>query len=598
MPDGGEHIKVGACPYCATRRIRLRRDVRPYRPWRCRVCNKVFRNPKIVTTTSHSKARRRGYVLAKRIPWLERDSRRLRKRLRKQKLKKVLTIAAGAMGVLAVVVIAAQLRSSSEPPSPVELAVSNDRAKVLAPTPEALATVVRLLEVAAAQVDTPAATPNPDPLLLTAHQTVANTPTTASTATPIPAATASSVQALVALTTPTTTPAATLMPTPTHQTPRTRQSASAFWTPTPSPTPTPTNTATPTATPSPTPAPHPDPSQRHIELKRTMLDLVNEKREQAGVPPLVLGDNPAAQLHADESLANCTAGHWDAYGTKPYMRYSAAGGYQSNGENSLGNKYCPRPEERYALARPSEEVADAVEIWMNSPGHHRAMLDPAFKKLNIGLAWSGPNFYSYHHFEGDYVEFDALPAITSDGMLHFAGRTKNGARIEGDDDVYVAIHYDPPLKRLTRGQLAQAHCYPVGVRVASLLRPLTGGRSWPLTFSEYELSSCIDPYDIDPDAPAPTSHLDAGRIRAEAKAWSAQKEPETVSVPWITATVWKWEDMSFEVEADISEVLRVHGDGIYTLMINAQVDGKPEWIAQYSIFRGVEPPDIYQLNTN
>ena len=176
MPDGGEHIKVGACPYCATRRIRLRRDVRPYRPWRCRVCNKVFRNPKIVTTTSHSKARRRGYVLAKRIPWLERDSRRLRKRLRKQKLKKVLTIAAGAMGVLAVVVIAAQLRSSSEPPSPVELAVSNDRAKVLAPTPEALATVVRLLEVAAAQVDTPAATPNPDPLPLTAHQTVANTP--------------------------------------------------------------------------------------------------------------------------------------------------------------------------------------------------------------------------------------------------------------------------------------------------------------------------------------------------------------------------------------------------------------------------------------
>ena len=422
--------------------------------------------------------------------------------------------------------------------------------------------------------------PAPTPLPLTAHQTVANTPTSTSTATPIPAATASSVQGLVALTTPTITPAATLMPTPTHQTPRTRQSASAFWTPTPIPN------------------PNPDPSQRHIELKRDMLNLVNEKRELAGVPSLVLGDNPAAQLHADESLANCMFGHWDAYGTKPYMRYSAVGGYQNNGENSLGGRYCPRPDERYAFVKPSEEVADAVEGWINSPGHRRAMLDPAFKKLNIGLAWSGPNFYSYHHFEGDYVEFDALPAITSDGMLHFVGRTKNGARIEGDDDVYVAIHYDPPLKRLTRGQLAQAHCYPNGVRVASLRRPLTGGSSWTNESSEYKLSSCLDPYDIDPDAPAPTSYRDVDRIRAEAKAWSAQKEPETVLVPWITATVWKWEDRSFEVEANIGEVLREHGDGVYTVMINTSVDGEPEWIAQYSIFRGVEPPDVYQLNEN
>ena len=76
--------------------------------------------------------------------------------------------------------------------------------------------------------------PAPTPLPLTAHQTVANIPTPASTATPIPA----------------------------------------------------------------TPTPNPDPPQRHIEAKRTMLDLINDKRELAGVPSLVLGDNPAAQLHA------------------------------------------------------------------------------------------------------------------------------------------------------------------------------------------------------------------------------------------------------------------------------------------------------------
>ena len=422
-------------------------------------------------------------------------------------------------------------------------------------------------------------------------------PLVAQTPTPALTATSSTGQRLVALTTSADTPTATSTPTPvpattftvpppaitpTRQTPRTRQSASAFWTPTPIPSPT----------------PNPDPSQRHIELKRDMLNLVNEKREWADAPPLVLGDNPAAQLHADESLANCMFGHWDAYGTKPYMRYSAVGGYQSNGENSLGSRYCPRPEERYVLTIPEQSVAGSVEGWMKSPGHRRAMLDPAYKKLNIGLAWSDHGFFAYHHFEGDYVEFDALPAITSGGMLHFAGSLKNGASFTEGNGMYVAVHYDPPLKRLTRGQLAASHCYADGVRVASLRRPLTGGRFWTNEPSEYELSSCLDPYGIDPDAPAPTSFREVDRIRAEAKAWSAQKEPETVLVPWITATVWKWEDSSFEVEAHIGEVLQEHGDGLYTVMINASVDGEPEWIAQYSIFRGVEPPDIYQLNTN
>ena len=105
MPDGGEHIKVGACPCCASRRIRLRRDVRPYRPWRCRSCNKVFSTPKIGTTTSHSRARRRGYVLAQRIPHLERHARRAKRRLRIQKLKKALAVVAVVLGVLAVVTV-------------------------------------------------------------------------------------------------------------------------------------------------------------------------------------------------------------------------------------------------------------------------------------------------------------------------------------------------------------------------------------------------------------------------------------------------------------------------------------------------------------
>ena len=209
-----------------------------------------------------------------------------------------------------------------------------------------------------------------------------------------------------------------------------------------------------------------------------MLDLVNAKRERAGMPPVVLGDNAAAQLHAEQSLVSCTATHWDVHGTKPYMRYSLVGGYQDNAENAHGTVSCPRPSVNYKPVRLSESVVRAVEGWMNSPGHRKTMLYPTFKKLNIGLAWSRGLFYAFQHFEGDYIEFDTLPTITPDGMLHFAGRTKNGAYFVDEDDMYVGVHYDPPLQRLTRGQLIKSGCHSSGVRVASLRRPLTDGSYW------------------------------------------------------------------------------------------------------------------------
>ena len=319
------------------------------------------------------------------------------------------------------------------------------------------------------------------------------------------------------------------------------------------------------------------PSLRHIELKRAMLDLVNAERERVGVQPVVLGDNPAAQLHAEQSLTSCTAKHWGVHGTKPYMRYSLTGGYQDSAENAHGSVDCLRPGVNYAPVKPLESVIRAVEGWMNSPGHRKAMLYPTFRKLNVGLAWSGNLFYAFQHFETDHVEFDTLPTITPDGVLHFAGRTKNGAYLMDEDDMFVGVHYDPPLQPLTRGQLLKSGCYASGLRVATLRRPLTDGSRWTTHSTEYEFHPCVDPYDIDPTA----------RVRPKPK-------PRTVSVPWITASVWDCTRESFEVSADISDVLDKHGNGVYTVRINATVDGEHQWIAGYSIFRGVEAPAVYQ----
>ena len=79
-----------------------------------------------------------------------------------------------------------------------------------------------------------------------------------------------------------------------------------------------------------------------------MLDLINEARVDADASPVAMGDNRAAQVHADNALEGCFSSHWGLDGSKPYMRYVAAGGYQPNAENVSGLNVCVRAGQNYA----------------------------------------------------------------------------------------------------------------------------------------------------------------------------------------------------------------------------------------------------------
>ena len=168
-----------------------------------------------------------------------------------------------------------------------------------------------------------------------------------------------------------------------------------------------------------------------------MLELINAEREQAGLNPVEMGDNIAAQLHSESALKNCFASHWGLDGLKPYMRYSLAGGYQSNSENGHGSDYCITHSDGCAAIDPVEEVVrQAMNGWMRSPGHRRNILDKFHKKMNIGLAWDRYNFLAYQHFEGDYVEYEERPSIEN-GKLSFSGTARNGVRFGEKTDLSV-----------------------------------------------------------------------------------------------------------------------------------------------------------------
>ena len=158
-------------------------------------------------------------------------------------------------------------------------------------------------------------------------------------------------------------------------------------TPRPTPMPRPTATPRPAATAPHTPAVPPllPPGQRHYEYKAYMLESINQERTKAGVPEVTLGDNVAAQLHAENS-PRCASGHWGVDGLKPYMRYSLVGGHQSNAENGSGWDYCIEPSDGYrALGSIESQVDEAMDGWMGSPGHRRNLLNPWHRKAEHRL---------------------------------------------------------------------------------------------------------------------------------------------------------------------------------------------------------------------
>ena len=358
-------------------------------------------------------------------------------------------------------------------------------------------------------------------------------------------------------------------------------------------TPKPAATRRPTDTPQPVAALSPD--LRHIEEKRYMLEMINAERRKAGVSPVVLGDNVAAQLHAESSLENCFSGHWGVDGLKPYMRYSLAGGYQSNGENGSGLDYCIRAADRYRpIASMDQEIREAIQSWMDSPGHRRNILDPQHKRVNIGLAWDRYNTAMYQHFEGGYVEYDRPPMI-SDGILALSGQTKNGVQFRQKRDLGLQIYHDPPPSALTRGQLARTYCYDNGRLVASLREPLTGGYRWTTHEFTTTYDPCPSPYDVAAATPAPRSSAEAHRAWQQAYNSSQSRQSQSITVPWVTAKEWQARDASFAVRADISKILSRYGHGVYTVMLWGDIDGARAVISEYSIFHGVTPPDTYRL---
>ena len=234
-----------------------------------------------------------------------------------------------------------------------------------------------------------------------------------------------------------------------------------------------------------------DPRIGKQEAAQEMLDLVNQARRNGGLPPVRLGQNPAAQQHAQESLRNCTISHWDQWGLKPNQRYTLMGGTGTGDENALGRNYCAGPEDGGPYNGITKgDIYDAVKKWLDSPGHHRNMLNPRHTIMNVGIAYDQYNIAMVQQFTNEYVQYQERPQIDQRGDLSLSGTVQN-ASLDTGQSIVIQIGYDPPLQTLTQGQLSKTH---------SLCNPVTIGtirsqsRDEPREETVTVKARCRDPY--------------------------------------------------------------------------------------------------------
>lgn len=320
---------------------------------------------------------------------------------------------------------------------------------------------------------------------------------------------------------------------PLPQSPSTETPSTAL-TPSPvEPTPAP-ETTKPTATAT-TPASPVQPSvYQHEELVAYALELINGDRLANGLMPVTLGSNTAAQKHAEERLANKYLSHWGLDGLKPYMRYTLAGGVNSESENGFSTEtiWIGGKDPSYRID-PKEILEEAQKGLMASPGHRRNILDKWHQKVNLGIAYDAERLDLVQQFEGDYIEFSVPPVVIGNN-LSMIGRVTLGT-IESID-----LYYDPLPQHLTPEQLDAPpydYAYGWGEDIGTILPPL--------------------PPDI--------FYIDLLPTDVIAETWDIGS------------------DGLFIIEADISVILS-EGNGVYTVVIWVETGGEYVAISNYSLF--------------
>jgi uncharacterized protein YkwD len=250
------------------------------------------------------------------------------------------------------------------------------------------------------------------------------------------------------------------------------------------------------------------------------LQQINSQRAKFGLSNVTLSNVTSGQQHADSMLYYNYFSHWDTFGMKPYMRYTLLGGSEGVDENVAYNEQvnetCLGPvcsihqiNVTQAISRMNYQMLYNDSLCCNN-GHRNNTLNPNHNQISIGVAYNKTTVYLVEDFVNNYIHWlNNTPGIlASDPVIYLNGMTTHGTNFS-----FIQINYDPTPQNLTMAQLGATKSYDQG-------QPVAGVASGPYYYQ---------------------------------------------NVQTIYATNYKVNGQYFNVQFNLSSVIKTYGSGVYTI---------------------------------
>jgi len=221
------------------------------------------------------------------------------------------------------------------------------------------------------------------------------------------------------------------------------------------------------------------------------LKVINDDRKKAGLEPVKLSQNSAAQIHAEDVLKTRTISHWMTNGEKPYMTYTRLGGQGEVSQNVSFSGYedpeeCMKSFVICETIEPLDEIEKAEHSMMYNDaesdwGHRDNILRPYHTDVSLGIAYDDYTFVLVQNFEDNYIKF-TKNISENNGVVSFSGTIKEGS-LSG-----ININFDPPPSSSLYQQHKDDKSYQIGDFIASINKPLEGGGYYEPSENTFEIA--------------------------------------------------------------------------------------------------------------
>jgi uncharacterized protein YkwD len=264
-------------------------------------------------------------------------------------------------------------------------------------------------------------------------------------------------------------------------------------------------------------------SYTHEELVDYALSLINLDRSSRGLLNVSLSSIDSGQVHADNMFRNGFFSHWGTDGSKPYMRYTLAGGKGAVTENIAAYLQGSPSDPKIALKDLEFNMMydDSASNW----GHRDNILNSFHNEVSIGISHDSNRLYFIEDFIDDYVDWSTF-TVTQNQVTLIGSLSKQVSLSQ------VNVFYDSLPMNLTAHQLDNS--------------PYDGSYTQG-TFTGMALP--------------PNYHSQQGIT--------------------ITAQTWIQSALAFQIKFDLSQVFNAYGKGVYTIYLQTT---SQDSLTSYSIW--------------